>query len=299
MTPHKKFMFVTIGLILMLASSASLFAQGPPRRGGPPRMGGGPPPQGERRDDRWPPDQKHRPGPDRGRPPQGPSGGANFLSPEMRFDSKTTKGAPYSAQILTENTQILGDGTRITRKNAASIYRDSEGRTRREVTLDYIGPIQTSGEPQQLVFINDPVAGNHYVLYPQNHSGRKMKMPDREPPPFQESPLSAEAKTESLGKKTIEGVEAEGTRSTITIPAGQIGNDRPIVIVSERWYSEALQAVVLSKHSDPRVGENVYRLQNINRKEPAKALFELPSDYQIEEDSRRPPHKDGRPPDDF
>ena len=292
MTPHKKFMFAIICLTLMLAGSAKGFAQGPPR-GGQPRMGGGPPPQGDRRDGRGP-------GPDRGQDgrPGRPPGGFNFVSPEMRFDSKATKGAPYSAQVITENTQILGDGTRITRKSTASIYRDSEGRTRRELTLDSIGPFVPSGEAQQLVLINDPVAGNHYVLYPQNHSGHKMKMPDKEPPPFQEAPPATEVKTEGLGKKTFEGVEAEGTRSTITIPAGQIGNDRPLIIVSERWYSETLQAVVLSKHSDPRVGENVYHLQNISRKEPAKSLFELPSDYQIEEDSRRPPHK-GRRPDDF
>jgi hypothetical protein len=298
MIPHNKSVFTILCLLLMLAGS--VFAQGPPR-GGPPRMGGGPPPQGDRRDGR-PPDQDRRGGPGRNRPPQGPpgSGGFNFVSPEMRFDSKTTKGAPYSAQAITENTQILGDGTCITRKSTASIYRDSEGRIRRELTLDAIGPFAPSGEAQQLIFINDPVAGIHYVLYPQTQSGRKMKMPGKEPPPpFQELPPSTEARTESLGKKTIEGVEAEGTRSTITIAAGQIGNDRPIVIVSERWYSEALQAVVLSKHSDPRVGENVYRLQNIKRQEPAKSLFELPSNYQIEEDFRRPPHKDGRRPDDF
>ena len=295
MTPHKKFMFAIICLALILTGSASVFAQGPPRGGRPPRMGGGPPPQGDRRDGRGQGPERGQDGRP-GRPPQG--GGFNFVSPEMRFDSKTTKGAPYSAQVITENTQILGDGTRITRKSTALIYRDSEGRLRRELSLDSLGPIGPNGEAQQLVFINDPVAGNHYVLYPQNHSGRKMKMPGKEPPPpFQEAPPSTEAKTEALGKKLIEGVEAEGTRSTITIPAGQIGNDRPIIIVSERWYSETLQAVVLSKHSDPRVGENVYRLQNINRKEPAKSLFELPADYQIEEDTHRPPpHKR---PDDF
>src|ERR1051325_11555120 len=249
MTPHKKSFLFIIAPALLLACSLNALAQGRPHHGGPP-MGGGPPPQGG-----WPPDQGRRPG--RGGPPQG-GPGFNFLSPEMRFDSKLTKGAPYSAQIVTENTQILGDGTRITRKNAASIYRDGEGRTRREVTFDSNGPIQTTGEPQQLVFINDPVAGNHYVLSPQNRPGRKMKMPDREPPPFQDPPPATEAKTESLGKKTIEGVEAEGTRSTITIPAGQIGNDQPVEIVSERWYSPELQVVVLSKHTDPRMGEHTY-----------------------------------------
>ncbi len=94
---------------------------------------------------------------------------------------------------------------------------------------------------------------------------------------------SKNAKKESLGKQNIEGVEAEGTRYTITIAAGEIGNEAPINIVSETWYSAELQTVVMSRHSDPRMGENTYRLTNINRSEPPHALFELPSDYTIKE----------------
>ena len=88
---------------------------------------------------------------------------------------------------------------------------------------------------------------------------------------------------EQLGKQNIEGVEAEGTRTTVTIPAGEIGNERPIEIVSERWYSPELQLVVMTRHSDPRFGETTYKLTNINRTEPAKSLFEVPSDYTIKE----------------
>ncbi len=81
----------------------------------------------------------------------------------------------------------------------------------------------------------------------------------------------------------IEGVEAEGTRTTMTIPAGEIGNERPIEIVSERWYSPELQLVVMTRHSDPRSGETTYKLTNINRTEPAKSLFEVPAGYTIKE----------------
>ncbi len=88
---------------------------------------------------------------------------------------------------------------------------------------------------------------------------------------------------ESLGKKAIEGVECEGTRTTVTIAAGSIGNDRPIDIVSESWYSPELQVVVSSRHSDPRFGETSYRLANISRAEPDKSLFVPPADYKVEE----------------
>jgi cytochrome c556 len=94
---------------------------------------------------------------------------------------------------------------------------------------------------------------------------------------------SKNTKKESLGKQTIEGVEAEGTRYTTTIPAGEIGNEQPIETVFESWYSAELQTVIMSKHSDPRSGENTYRLTNINRTEPAHSLFEVPSDYTIQE----------------
>ena len=93
---------------------------------------------------------------------------------------------------------------------------------------------------------------------------------------------------ESLGTKTIEGLEAQGTRRTMTIPAGQIGNDQPIDIVTERWFAPALQAVVLQTMSDPRVGDRSFRLTNITRSEPAAASFQVPPDYKVVQGARRP-----------
>ena len=88
-----------------------------------------------------------------------------------------------------------------------------------------------------------------------------------------------------LGKQSFEGVEAEGTKTVITIPAGQIGNEQPIVIENESWYSAELHQVVMSRHSDPRYGESTYKLTNINRGEPDHSLFEVPSDYTVREPS--------------
>jgi hypothetical protein len=93
----------------------------------------------------------------------------------------------------------------------------------------------------------------------------------------------AEVNREQLGTQSIEGVMAEGTRVTFTIPAGKIGNERPIVTVNERWYSPELQTIVLTKNSDPRMGETTYRLTNINRSEPDPSLFQVPADYTVDE----------------
>jgi len=90
-----------------------------------------------------------------------------------------------------------------------------------------------------------------------------------------------ETRTEKLGMQNFEGVQAEGTRTITTIPAGTIGNERPIEVVYERWYSNELQLVVMSKHSDPRSGEQTYRLTNINRSEPDPSLFSLPAGYRV------------------
>jgi len=275
-------------------------------------------------------------GPEGGMPPPGDT--FFFVASEMSFDGKLTKGAPYSAQSVTETTQTLGDGNRIVNKFTSAIYRDSEGRTRREQTLKAFGPFANAAEPLQTIFISDPVAGACYALDSRTHVAHKsqpfhmehgfmtgphpfgpnvaigqqagilkLKTPEsgstegpgtvavsKLKPPLQggdvqfgykrEFSSANNAVKESLGKQTIEGVEAEGTRMTLTIPAGEIGNERPIEIVDEHWYSDQLQTMVMTRHSDPRSGEMVYRLTNITRNEPDHSLFEVPADYTIKEE---------------
>ena len=97
-----------------------------------------------------------------------------------------------------------------------------------------------------------------------------------------------ETRTEQLGMQNFDGVDAEGTRTITTIPADAIGNERPIEIVYERWYSKELQIIVYSRHLDPRFGEQTYRLTNINRSEPDPSLFQVPTSYRIVNQTRTP-----------
>jgi hypothetical protein len=90
------------------------------------------------------------------------------------------------------------------------------------------------------------------------------------------------AKTESLGSKAIESISVIGTKTTNTIPAGTIGNDKDIVITRETWYSPDLKLVVQSTQSDPRFGETTYSLTNIQRNEPDPNLFQVPAGYSID-----------------
>jgi hypothetical protein len=93
-------------------------------------------------------------------------------------------------------------------------------------------------------------------------------------------------KGEPIGKKNIEGVIAEGTRNVETIETGEIGNDRPIQIVNEQWYSDELGMMVMSKHTDPRSGDESFRVTNIRRGDPASYLFQPPADSHVVNERR-------------
>jgi len=248
-----------------------------------------------------------------GAPAPGEADRLVFISSEFELQ-KFVKGAPYSAQSVTERVQELADGNRITQKNTANVFRDSEGRTRREMDLALIGPwTASSAEPPHTIFIHDPVAGVDYILDEKEKTARKLKIvtsikelpsvkggkeTDTEedfelpvPPPhgggenhvFQFYNETEKGKKESLGKQIMEGINVEGARTTSTIPTGKIGNDRPIEIVSEKWYSPELQLNIMTRHSDPRFGETTYRLTNINRTEPDPSLFRVPDGYKLTE----------------
>ena len=263
-------------IVALLALAAGAWAQGPPPgRGGRGRMGfDGPPGLG-------------RPGGD---------SGAGILR-------EGVKSAPFSADAITESSHTLADGNHIRQTVNSKVYRDSEGRTRREQAVNLNG-LAPDANMQQMVFINDPVGGVSYSLNAQDRTGTKyvrngdgrgaqrasQDASGRGPRPRAGGPDGRQArmggvaaKTESLGRQTIEGVQAEGRRITMTIPAGQAGNELPIHIITESWYAADLQTAVLIRHSDPRNGETVTRLTNINRGEPAHLLFEAPADYRIGE----------------
>lgn len=104
---------------------------------------------------------------------------------------------------------------------------------------------------------------------------------------------ASKAVSRELGTREFDGVRAEGKLRSYEIPAGEVGNRNPIVVADETWYAPELQVTVYAKHSDPRSGDYVYRLEGIRRGEPDAALFAVPPDYQVRETSRRLPEKTG------
>ena len=231
------------------------------------------------------------------------------------------QGAPYSATITNESVQTLADGNRIVQTSTGTTARDSQGRTRQDTVLPAIGNLSAANAPH-LVFIHDPVAQVSYVLNLTEKTAQKLPMPppapatpaaengaigpvtgntffiqaagtariadEPMPPPMtiQRTLIGSDqdpAASEDLGSQTIEGVVVNGRRTTHTIPAGQIGNDKPITIVNEVWTSTDLKTIISSKRSDPRMGEQTFQLTNIVRSEPDASLFTVPADFRITE----------------
>jgi hypothetical protein len=229
--------------------------------------------------------------------------------------SATVQGAPYSATVTNESVQTLADGNRIVQTSTGTTARDAQGRSRQDTALPAIGNLSAANAPH-LVFIQDPVAQVSYVLNLTDKTAQKLPMPPPNaagsaapavanafyiqsgggpstaaapmpmPPPMalQRTIVASDqdqVATEDLGSQTMEGIVVNGTRTTRTIPAGEIGNDKTISIVTEVWMSPDLKTVISSKRNDPRMGEQTFQLTNIVRAEPDPTLFTVPSDFKI------------------
>ncbi len=234
------------------------------------------------------------PSPDAAFAPGGPMGGRmEILGFGEMHPGAVVAGAPYSAVAVVTSKQTLADGNSINRTTQSNLYRDSQGRTRRETTLPAAGPLASSGQPKTFVMIFDPVASSAYVLHTDTKVAEKLPTPPGGKKNTGDFQAKFEARTqkeiaagtlkkEDLGVQTINGVSAQGTRYTRTIAAGQMGNDKPIVVTSERWYSPDLQIVVKTTRNDPRFGETTYTLTSLQRQEPSVTLFAVPADYTVQ-----------------
>jgi hypothetical protein len=264
-----------------------------------------------------------------------------------RTDGTLVKGQPFSAEAVSESVQTLADGNRIVRSSTSKFYRNTEGRTRREMSGGTGSGFGSLYNFEPGVTIMDP-GGFRYMIDDNLKTARQIQLlPSKELTVIDVGPDKIKAvqqlkeelrivdtkkmtdeqkaaldrlhqtyskierptviagnatatvtgdgmtffrtagaqkydvKNEDLGTSNMEGVEVTGTRRTTTIPAGAIGNERPIELVYERWYSKELGVVVYSKNTDPRMGEQTYKLTNIVRAEPDPSLFKMPEGYRL------------------
>ena len=240
------------------------------------------------------------------------------------MDVEPGKGAPFCATVTTEHTQAFADGNRIHTTGSSSVCRDSEGRTRREASLNLLGAAVPGAAPK-LITIVDPVAGYRYMLDSESKTahrspiGATVKVKGAFGGPAEKGeqlmlyqsvgtagpniavsggemvfksagrePDDRAPTTENLGDQMIEGIHATGTRMVTTIAAGKMGNEQPMLVTSERWHSPELKATIMTKHIDPWAGELKTQLTNVSTSEPDASLFRVPSDYKIVEERAGP-----------
>jgi len=237
----------------------------------------------------------------------------------LQENTEIVKNQPYQAQAVTEVKQTLADGTHITQTTTATVARDSDGRTVRIQKLSTIGPWKSASNSSQadaptLTTIFDPVTQTHTDYNSDSNVAHVLTMPAL-PAKAQATAaaggfavisagpggggpgnvafaikaraeaveaLNGDVKTASMGDKAIDGIPVTGTRTTNTIPAGTIGNDKDIVITRETWYSPDLKLVLQSTQTDPRFGETMYSLTNVERSEPNSTMFQVPAGYTVE-----------------
>lgn len=195
---------------------------------------------------------------------------------------------PFSAVQLTDSVQVLPDGTQLRPPTTVrKLYRDSQGRTRIEWQFpnDRDGPV--------LAELNDPLAGRYFFI----ETGRKIAhRVDYAPMPRQDDLMpslltepspsgGAVQKIEPLGPRMIGGLETSGVRTTTTFPVGSIDNNRPVVRTRDLWTSPALRMWLSLQISDPRLGDYIARLTEINREEPEPSLFHVPPEYFVKNET--------------
>ncbi len=230
-------------------------------------------------------------------PPGGPRGrgGMEFGGPGGLWHGgqgsmQTVAGAPYSAVEVRTHQQVLAAGNTIQRQDQTNVYRDSQGRVRRETTRT--GP---DGQTHTRVTIADPVAGTITELDTKDKTAftHPAKFPSASTTAGTTTPgtgrasrtgvSEANVKHETLAAQSIHGLMASGTRVTHTIPAGTIGNSQALQTVRETWMSDDLKVPLKTTVTDPRMGTMTVELTNINRSQPDPSLFQVPSDYTVKQ----------------
>lgn len=228
---------------------------------------------------------------------------AGAAGPFFAEEPPAIAGQPYSAVSETQSTTVFADGNRIVRTNTAHYFRDTQGRTRVERSIaevDGAGPLSLASTT-----IYDPAKSERYMLNPRFKTAVVLKVPEggaggtaskvAEMTPLEVTApfallglrmgVGATARTESasettaLGQKVVNGVLANGTRLVRTIPAGVLGNEKPIISTLERWVSPELQVPVQITETSSIGGTVVYNLEQISRGDPDPALFAVPADY--------------------
>jgi hypothetical protein len=201
--------------------------------------------------------------------------------------------APFSAEVNTEWTTILADGSSATVWNRRTVARDSTGRTFQERRFfSANGNTEQPGlrsleyaDPNRHEFYNCIVAEK--TCYLTKYLRPALQLMAAGIGGLElcgcASPQNAGVTIthEALGQKTVEDVEANGSREVTTLAAGKFGNEKAQPVVKEFWYSPRLGLNLITKRFDPRSGVQNFVVAKLSLNEPDPNLFQPPAEYQV------------------
>ena len=199
---------------------------------------------------------------------------------------------PFSAKVELELVNQLQDGTLITHKTYNLDARDSQGRTRNEAR-NWINP-SIGAEPRLIrIELYDPATRTRINAFPLIKTARQWTVGTTVPTAPSSAPAKPETTTENIGSDSIEGLPVHGVRVSQTYPPGALGNDRPLIIITESWYSGDLKINLLTKRADPRYGVQTVRVTELVRQEPDSTLFAIPDEYKLIKETVQQPLAQG------
>jgi hypothetical protein len=197
------------------------------------------------------------------------------------FDAKAVQGRPYTAEAVTQTTQVLANGLSASREVSGSVARDKEGRVRRELSWDDAAP----GE--KIILLNDS-SGSISIYEPDDaaHQAEATALPSSLQNEYlyrvlTSSPYDSQPKRENLWTESFDGISADGTRTTKTINPTEPENSSPVEIASESWYSRELQTLVMLESNDSRIGKPSFRLTDVKPGKPKVSLVGVPEGYKL------------------
>lgn len=209
----------------------------------------------------------------------GPGGMFAFGGLMGGFGGKVVTGKPILATITITHTETL-PGNTISNTSTGTLARGPDGSTYRDMKLASLGPWAASGGEREFTYIRNLTQGTQYfvsVTKGTYHSSAIEPRGPRENAGKHPPDGSTETVTDNPNAIYTDPVTntvytVDDQKVTRTIPAGAIGNQMPIVITSERWYSSTLELLLKEARSDPRFGSTTYQLSNIGQS-PSSSLF--------------------------
>jgi hypothetical protein len=221
------------------------------------------------------------------------------------FNEKVVKNSPLAAEFQSQTVRILpgnisqNNTSQLVSRVTTLLYRDKDGRTRREQKVEITGTPTTN----PAIEIYDSVSGFGYTLYPATRTAYRYKKPadqQRAAAVWDKVPQSIEIassdrdsdnqttqykidppRIEALGNRTIHGAQAIGKRFTVKIPMNAVGNPLETETVHDVWYAPQLKMLIQSSTKNPHQGEHTFQMTSLSQTEPSASLFRVPSDYKI------------------